>query len=113
MKMSTRTYLSSRGIPLVYYGEPFNDAPILTVENYCKWYTLWLIMPDGTVKELEFPDDPPGFNDIPYMDHAPNPRLIQLFAREKDYCLCDQSFEMMIGRWELEYKRGYILEEKE
>lgn len=46
------TYLSDRQIPLVYNERP-QDKPVLTVENYCKWYNLYLVMPNGEVEKLD------------------------------------------------------------
>ena len=41
-------YLSERGHTLVYWSPP-SEVPVLTVENYVKWYGLYLVHPDGRV----------------------------------------------------------------
>lgn len=98
-------YLSDRKLPLVFTGVA-ELRPVLTVENYCKWYTLWLVGTDGSVTEVEFPD-PPGFQDSYCHDHVPNPEAVALFANQQDYDVDDQSMEMIIGRWEREAKGNY------
>lgn len=87
-------YVSDRGMPLVYWGAP-RDAPIVTVENYCKWYGLHILYPNGDVMKVSFPDD--GF-----VDHVPNPAAVERFADKHGYYLCTESLEMITGRWQIE-----------
>lgn len=110
--MSYHTHLSEREIPLVYILG-FADKPVITVENYPKWYGLYLVMPNRTIKKWEdipFQDDNEFVgksNESAYCDHAFNPKYVQFLAEKYDYILCDQSLEILIGRWEMEYKENY------
>jgi hypothetical protein len=113
-------HLSERDIPLVWIVPPLPGEVVLTVENYCKWYSLYLIHEDGRVEKIPFPDQ--GWaqsGESAYADHVPNPTVVQRFAERKGYLLDTQAFEMIIGRWELEYvdaagtKYGGDVEEEE
>lgn len=94
------TYLSARGIALVATGPA--DVPVLTVENYCKWYTLHVIHPDGH-------GAPVGYDELEaycskdemsaYVDHAPNPVLVERMCDALGWYMDPQSYEMMVGRW--------------
>jgi hypothetical protein len=104
-----QVYLSKRGMPLLYDREPWSK-PVVTVENYCKWYELYVVHPDWRVEAVPFPDE--GVEDYrlydtlgpPYLDHAPNPRHVARWAARNGYYFDDQAEEMMIGRWEIEYR---------
>jgi len=98
------TYLSRRGHPLVYAGAP-QARPVLTVENYPKWYGLELVRPDGSVEDVSFE----GLCDLayslgvsPYVDHVPNAELVPALAASMGWSLDACSYEMMVGRWEIE-----------
>lgn len=100
-----RTYESKRGNKLVLVGEVFR--PTLTVENYCKWYELHLVRPDGRVEEVSFEqlDDLAnklGLRGSAYVDHVPNPEVVQELADENEWDVDDVSMEVMVGRWQLE-----------
>jgi hypothetical protein len=85
---------------LVYMHEPWTK-PIVTIENYCKWYDLYLVHPDGRVEAVPFPEE--RIEGAPYLDHAPNPSHVLHWAERMGYHLHEESEEMMIGRWEIEY----------
>lgn len=97
-----RTYLSPNGKPLVFVGEPRSN-PTLTIENYEKWYALYLVMPDGTVEEV----DGGEFTEVvqkkgpmtAWYDHVPSPVACDRYAVAKGYAWCWQSLEMIIGRY--------------
>ena len=79
--------------------------PILTVENYPKWYGLYLVCPNGSVEEIDFGvlcplAEEKGAN--PYVDHVPNAQLIPELAESRGWILDPCSYEMMVGRWEAE-----------
>lgn len=97
-----RLYYSERDIPLVFYGEPLATI-VVTVENYCKWYGLHLVNQSGEVCRVPFPDDFCQSGETAYCDHVPNPQVVRRWAHAMGYTVCDQSIEMIIGRWELEY----------
>jgi hypothetical protein len=109
-------YYSHRGIPLVFYDDRTDnirrDDSVLTVENYLKWYNLYVVHPNGTVQEVPFPSSDKYAKFGPeyataYCDHVPNPRVVSLFAEETGYRMCEQALEIIIGRWEQEYKNNY------
>jgi hypothetical protein len=85
---------SDRGFPLVCQDAHPMKA-ILTVENYCKWYCLYLITSWGSVESVDFPVDG-------YCDHVPYPAAVARMAEEHDWIVDDQSMEIMVGRYVLE-----------
>lgn len=115
-KVDYRLYFSDRDLPLIYCGPP-QRVPVLTVENYCKWYNLWLVTTDGKVRayrpsnELLKKIEPPGA-DIGlefgfYGDHTFNPALVAKAAEIEDFIMDEMSWEIIIGRWESETKETY------
>ena len=88
------TYKSERGIPLVYI-EKSNGlyAGIITVENYKKWYSLYLVKGNGSVTKIE--------NDgtIDIGGHVPNPSDVVAYAERYGYDICGQSMDMIMGRY--------------
>ncbi|WCS68110.1 hypothetical protein Goe26_01980 [Bacillus phage vB_BsuM-Goe26] len=48
----TPKYVSEDGVPLL--SQYTRDVPVLTVQDYEKWYNLYLIMPDGEVKTVDW-----------------------------------------------------------
>lgn len=95
---------SRRNLPLVYQG-PLPTITTLTVENYCKWYELQAVHPDGRVEPVSY-GALEGFRDgnemTPYVDHVPNPVLVERLCNAMGWELDEQSHEMMIGRWVME-----------
>lgn len=111
MKESKVTFYSARNIPLIWTGG-VPDGPVLTMELYSKWYELFVIGP-GVISisfdKLEaFAED-----ESAYCDHVPNPKAVYRFAKANGYHLDEQAYEMIIGRWELEYLKNYNIEEEE
>ncbi len=99
-----KTRFSKNGHSLTYTDHNPIGKPVVTVENYMKWYGLWLVMPDGYVVEVAFPDE--GRYDTlgpPYLDHAPNPKHVMAWCARMSYRLDERALEMMIGRWAREY----------
>lgn len=94
-------YLSKQSHFLVYVGvEP--GRPVLTVENYPKWYGFQVVMPDGTVREESFGllDDLATSRGVsPHVDHVPNAELVPALAEKIGWILDFCSYEMMVGRW--------------
>jgi hypothetical protein len=95
--------MSERGLPLLLSnGLPL--APTLTVELYEKWYTLYLVKPNGDIEVVEYPDDPASCpSDMsPYMGHVPNSKVVANYARNHGYEVDLLAFELIVGRWEIE-----------
>lgn len=100
-----RTYLSERGIPLVYIGQP-RDRPVLTVENYRKWYGFHLVQPDGSVTSLSSDDyyeiQDHDINAISG-DHLYSPRLYYRIVAALNLRRCSETIDMLTGRWVSEF----------
>jgi len=92
-------YFSERGIPLVYWGQPPNK-PTITVENYMKWYTLYVIKPNGEVTQLNTHDY--DF-DGGWGDHIPHPQLVLDVAKKLDMEVDDNALDMVAGRYAREH----------
>ncbi len=91
--------------PLIKSMSPHCEIPILTVEMYPKGYSLWVLYPDGHVEMEPFPyhlDMPAGQPAVG--DHCVHPLAAQKLAKEKGWVVDCVAFEVMIGRWELDYK---------
>lgn len=74
-------------------------APVLTVENYTKWYVLYLVHPDNRVEQVSF-DQLNDFTDkSPYTDHAPNPVAVERLAAARGWNIAERAMECIIGRW--------------
>lgn len=101
-------YKSKRNIDLVCQT-PSLIHDILTVENYMKWYDLYLITIKGEVKPIAFPEFDQNSKyrtkESPFLDHVPN--AVREFAEINSYYLDYQSYEMIVGRWEIEVKERY------
>jgi hypothetical protein len=118
----TRALTSQRGMPLVCQ-QPNPDKPMLTVENYCKWYDFYLVFPDRHVEAFHSSPERAKFfeeaerrcveehSESAYCDHAFNPRFMWILADLAGVVLDWTSFELVIGRWEEEYKQTYNFDE--
>lgn len=96
-----RAYLSDRGIPLVYNHAP-QDKPVLTVENYLKWYAFYLVMPNGSVEVLPYDRyrHLEGVEGLPYLwgDHVPHPAAYDRICEELAFYSDCNSADMITGR---------------
>ena len=106
-------FQSERGFPLIHWrcrGQhryTHLDSPIITVENYCKWYTLYGVTWDDKVFPITYdyleevmPVPKPGFSgDFPWHDHLPNPKAVELFADKKGWLVDDTSLDLIEYRW--------------
>ncbi len=95
------SYYSDRGNRLAYTGTP-GDSPVLTCELYIKWYALYLVEPDKTVRQVplelrELEQYAEGESVVG--DHCWNPYVIQRLADAKDWIIDDLSFDLLVGRW--------------
>lgn len=102
-KGNFQTYFSPRGHQLVFIGKPA-EVPIVTIENYHKWYSIYLIMPDGSVQPFDL-----GI-EVEFIDHTPFPGTLYDFAKKLGYYMDEQSYEMMVGRI-LDEHPEYAIEE--
>jgi hypothetical protein len=86
-------------MPLVYVDDA--SGPVLTVENYLKWYQLFLVHKE-VVTPIYFHELEPFAAEMgcsAFVDHVPNPRVVEVFAEAKGFGLDGQAWEMMLGRW--------------
>lgn len=111
--VSRVTLYSPRGMPLVWRGGHPTSGSVLTVECYCKWYELFLVNPDALVGIHFGVLEKHSKNEAPYCDHAPNPKAVYRYAQAQGYQLDREAFEMIIGRWELEYRESYDVEQED
>ena len=98
---SEPNYYSDRGNRLTYTGAP-GASPVLTCELYTKWYGLYLVEPDGSVRmapiELhELEEHAEGESVVG--DHCWNPSVILRLCADKNWRIDDLSFDLLVGRW--------------
>lgn len=103
---------SSRGFLLVYQGRP-KTMSVVTVENYLKWYELYVVHPDGRCEAAPFPDDNLIVDQSPCMDHVPNPNYVVLWANRQGYAVDSRSIEIIAGRWFQEAKQLVLLQDND
>jgi hypothetical protein len=96
-------YVSDRGLPLLYHGAP-SDKPILSMEDYCKWYTIYAVMPSGVVAEIHFEQYQHAASRVTHFwsDHVPNPHACDVIAETVGGVWCDRSLEVISGRYRLD-----------
>lgn len=95
------TYLSWRGLPLLYVGKPL-DKPVLTLENYTKWYRVQLVMPDGSVQDVESGKLLEANDKIDiygWVDHLFHPKLLIQMAKDLNAYTDERALECAGGRW--------------
>lgn len=94
-------HVSERNIPLVCQDERPNSLT-LTVENYIKWYNIYVIFPNNDVKFLDpkLARSYENFSgDLAWSDHLISP-LFATWLTESFYFEWDSpSLDMVVGRW--------------
>ena len=101
MSKEYHTYLSPRGIPLLYIGKPL-DKPVVTLENYTKWYKIYLVMPDGSVVEKCVSDVDENHRFLKqhyWVDHLIHPRALYALADQLGGYTEERSLEVAMARW--------------
>jgi len=100
-------YTCPDGVPLLCQ-QP-SRKPILTARNYGKWYTLYLLNPDGTVEDaaLYKREDVDTVTGCPRIDHNFHPELLTKACTKFGWYLHDVTLEVACGRWALEYDTKY------
>lgn len=99
--MNTKTYVSDRGIPLLWQGQV--DVPIVTAEAYEKWYSLFIVHPDRRVEKVY----PAMVHEVMckepqlWIDHYFHPRLLLLIAKHIKGEAHTLALEVAAGRWVL------------
>lgn len=95
--------VSDRDLVLVYQGTSPKTVPTLTCELWVKWYSLYLVHPDGSVSKINPPiDDLEDFNwddESVVGDHCWNPKVLGRYAEAQGWEIDDLSFDVIAGRW--------------
>lgn len=99
-----RNYYSPRGHQLLYVGDPVS-VPVITLENYTKWYEIYVISPEGRVEKVD--SDLVlavlgEYHDAQICDHVFHPRLLYRIAQELGGEVEERAAEVAAGRWMLE-----------
>jgi hypothetical protein len=100
------TYYSDRRHPLVFCGVS-EEFPVVTVENYVKWYEPWLVLPDGSVRKVTFEkmeSHAVALDTSAMGDHVFNPAVIERMALENGWLVDETSMDMIVGRWVREHQ---------
>ena len=96
--MDRQTYFSEHGIPLVY-EQVGHTTEILTVENYIKWYSIYLIRTNGVVHRVDESNFNQSFEGTAWNDHAPTPAYCEWLAGQLGAKWDSCSLDMVVGRW--------------
>lgn len=91
---------TDRGFPLILTTGKA-EGSVLTVEAYCKWYSLYVAHPDGSFSKVPFTEleayVPEGMS--AYVDHAPNPEAALELATARGWLLDPVAYDAMVGRF--------------
>lgn len=109
-----QVFRSDRGFPLMY--QEVSTTPVITLENYDKWYNIFVIQPDGTV-EIVNPGLIDELNDgTLWVDHTFHPKLLLLIAKHYGGQVPPTTLEIAAGRWVMEdrpnFDMGYFLDDE-
>lgn len=101
MSKYNRVYLSDREMPLLYMGEPL-DKPVITLENYTKWYRIFMVLPTGEVETIDS-DAVLATNDKllvqGWLDHLYHPQLLIRLGKDLNAYTDERALECAGGRW--------------
>jgi len=93
-------YKSSRDIDLFYTEDV--GVPVLTVENYCKWYNMYLV-DNEVVTAVPFHMCPEVHGMTVVGDHIVNPASVCAYAAEHGCHVDSEALAAMTRRWFNEY----------
>ncbi len=94
-------YFSERGIPLItqwFEDESEDIKPILTMENYMKWYSMYIIYPDGKVESISRSSENEDAS-VTWYDHAVYPEYFHLSAKRLGCTYDNRTFAMVCERF--------------
>lgn len=104
MKLSFKSrFRSDRDIPLI--TQDVGSKPMLTVENYIKWYELYVITPDGEVKDVYETSSEEIRNLIidGWRDHCIDPQIFHKVATKLGATYDIATFESVCRRYQTDY----------
>jgi len=94
------TIESTRGLPLFV---TIAARPLVTVENYAKWYDLWLVLAfENEVLPISFSNLEPTaarLDEAAYCDHTPNPGVVAAYAVKRGWHVDPEAMKEMLERW--------------
>jgi len=109
-------FKSDRGFLLCCESVVGDSRPILTVEDYIKWYDMYVIYPDTEVVEkLRSNKDRATaflsvesefiarYDESAIYDHCFNPKFYVLLAHRLNMEYDDRAAEIIAGRWAIEH----------
>ena len=96
---------SDKWHPLICQDEEIN-GPILTVENYQKWYSLYLIDENRNVTVIN-DHETKSYSGIAWHDHVPNPDFVIALAKDNGWHIDEVSLEAIVGRYMIEVKNQF------
>lgn len=101
MSEKKKLYYSDRGHPLIFEGK--TDCPVLTVEDYCKWYNLYVVYPNGTTHKVLYDSYKSVQEDESlWADHCFNPKYFLKVANHLGYLMCGNSYREVLQRYRTE-----------
>jgi hypothetical protein len=101
-------FYSERGMPLVtqsLYLLEYNEESkgMITVENYDKWYHMYIIRPDGKVEKVDWKDYVESRVGLTWIDHVISPECFHLTAKKLGLEYDDMTFAMVCERFVSDY----------
>lgn len=97
-------FTSKRGKPLLCQTT-YPEKSIITLENYSKWYSIYLIEPDGSVTEIDHKiinEISDSVGRVLSISHNYHPLLLEKLGEKLDCYVDEISIEVATGRWYLE-----------
>lgn len=108
---ATKLYVSDRNLPLLCQEPDTFGRPTVTLENYCKWYGIFVLYPDGRVESIDhglIGEVADRIGGSVMGDHNFHPRLLNELAKELKGIACYRSIEVAGGRWVNEIMDGEL-----
>lgn len=78
------------------------ECPVVTLENYEKWYEIFIVTPNGQVEAVPVETIRAvmdKYHDTHWVDHCYHPRLLYRLAKHLGGCVDPIAVEVAIGRW--------------
>lgn len=99
--------VSDRGIPLLC--QEIQTWPLIVLEDWNKWYSVFVLFPDGRVEKVGVDVIEEIEDTILYQDHNFHPKLLALLGKHYGAEVDWKSDEMATGRWvhEIENRLSY------